>query len=74
MHTARFSCGYDGVFCLFCFHVQGKKKIEKQMRLDEEDKKMHEMSVVDTPMQSTKAMVAEQVRRVSPCRHTAPSR
>ena len=46
------------------FHgiTPGKKKIEKQMRLDMEEQKMHEMSTVDTPLNSSNALQAEQER------------
>jgi U4/U6.U5 tri-snRNP-associated protein 1 len=46
------------------FHgiTPGKKKIEKQMRLEAEEQKMHEMSVVDTPLNSSTALHKEQER------------
>ena len=47
------------------FHgiTPGKKQIEKALRMEEEEKKMNQMSVVDTPLQSTVALIAEQERR-----------
>eukprot|EP01043_Picozoa_sp_COSAG02_P014194 COSAG02_NODE_581_length_20056_cov_9.304906_5_plen_784_part_00 len=46
------------------FHgiTPGKKKIEKQMRMEAEEQKMHEMSVVDTPLNSSTALHKEQER------------
>ena len=46
------------------FHgiTPGKKKLEKQMRLEAEEQKMHEMSVVDTPLNSSMALQKEQER------------